>query len=443
MASALTSELYRGLLGDQEVAAALSAEAEIRVMLDVEAALARAQGKLGIIPPPAALEIDTIARGLKIATGDLAPSTAANGVPVIGLVNALRGAVSAEAAHYVHWGATSQDIMDTALVVNLRAVLEILETRLHTLVGQLSRMARLHRDTVMAGRTRSQQAVPTTFGLKVCAWVAPLLRHVERLQDLRRRLLVAQLGGAVGTLAPFGDQGVLLAEAFAKELDLASPLMPWHSQRDTVLELAGWFAGVSASLGKAGSDLVLLAQTEVGEVRLEGGGSSTMPQKANPVAAEQLVALARYSGGQLGALHAAAVHTHERDSTAWELEWLALPPLAEATGAGLRHAIAICESLDVRAERMAENLTLGSGTIMAEAVSFALSAHMPRPDAKELVARGCVDCVTSGQTLTVWLRENADVDVDWEAVGEPSNWLGSAREMVERVCDRADQLSGS
>ncbi len=443
MASALTSEIYRGLLGDQEIAAALSAEAEIRAMLDVEAALVRAQGKLGIIPPRAALDIDTIARGLKIAPDDLAASTAVNGVPVIGLVSALRGAVSAEAAHYVHWGATSQDIMDTALVLNLRMVLEILENRLRALVGQLSAMARLHRDTVMAGRTRSQQAVPTTFGLKMCAWIAPLLRHGERLQDLRRRLLVAQLGGAAGTLAPFGDQGISLAEAFAGELDLAPPLMPWHSQRDTMLELAGWFAGVSASLGKAGSDLVLLAQTEVGEVWFEGGGSSTMPQKANPVAAEQLVALARYSGGQLGVMQAAAVHSHERDSTAWELEWLALPPLAEAAGAGLRHAAMICETLDVCAGRMAENLNLGSGAIMAEAASFALSAHMPRPDAKELVARGCVDCIASGQALTGWLSENADVDVDWEAVGDPSNWLGSAREMVERVCDHADHFSGS
>ncbi len=437
------SQIYGALLGDTEIADLVSDRAHIRAMLDVEAALARAQADSGIIPAAAAGVIDRAAQSLEIEPKELDGPTYQIGVPVVGLVARLRAAAGDDAADYVHWGATSQDIMDTALVLNMRAVLLVLEQRMGALAMRLAVLAREHGATLMAGRTRTQQAVPTTFGAKVAGWIAPLLRQLERLDEVRGRLLVVQLGGAAGTLAPFADKGAVLSAAFAAQLQLGQSAMPWHSQRDTIAELGAWLATITSILGKMGQDLALLAQSEVAEVRFAGGASSTMPQKANPVLAEVLVALARHGTGLSGTLQHAVVHAHERDGAAWTAEWLALPPLAEAAGAALRHGLTIAETVEVDPVRMRASLDMASGTVMAEAASFALAGHMPRAEAKALVTRGCEACAASGQTLIEWLRDAVDVDVDWEVVGDPANWLGTAEETVERVCARVDQLAGS
>lgn len=312
-----------------------------------------------------------------------------------------------------------------------------------SLTAQLAVLAREHRGSLMAGRTRTQQAVPITFGVKVSGWISALLRHRRRLGELRDRLFVVQLGAAAGTLAPFGDKGQALSEAFAAQLDLGAPTMPWHSQRDTIAELAGWFAQLAAIIGKVGQDLALLSQSEVAEVRFSGGGSSTMPQKANPVLAEVLVALARHASGLAANLQLCVVTGHERDGTAWTAEWLALPDLAELAGASLRHGLTVAETVEVDSIRMRSNLEIACRTIAAEAASFALADHMPRAQAKTLVAQGCAECVKNDQTLIDWLRDNVDVEIDWEAVGDPANWIGGAEQMVDRVCAEADQLAGS
>ena len=438
MSGAQNSRIYGTLLGDAEIADMLGDEAQIRAMLDVEGALARVQGRLGIIPEDAARVIDAAAANLIIAPDELTDPTFDAGVPVIALVARLRDAAGTAGADYVHWGATSQDIMDTALVLNLRGVLSDLENRLGSVMRHLVALARLHRDTLMPARTRSQHAVPTTFGAKAAGWLAPLLRHRQRLDEMRPRLLVVQLGGAAGTLAPFGPRGSELAEALAAELKLNLALMPWHAQRDCLVECANWLSGTASILGKAAQDLILMAQTEVGEVRFAGGGSSTMPQKSNPVLAEAMVALAGHANGLAGTMNAAMLHAHERDASAWSLEWLTLPQLAEAAGAALQHAGGVLASLEVDTDRMAANLEMAGGTIMAEAASFALSEHMPRAEAKELVRRGCEACAADGGRLTDWLRAHCDAQVDWQSLDDPAGWLGAADKFVDDVCAEAE-----
>lgn len=434
--------MFGTLLGDTAIADMMGDAAQIRAMLDVEGALARVQGRLGIIPEEAARVIDAAAATIEIAPAELSDPTRDAGVPVIALVARLRASAGETGADHVHWGATSQDIMDTALVLNLRNVLSELEHRLRAVVGALSDAASQHRDTIMVGRTRSQHAVPTTFGAKAAGWLMPLLRQIQRLDQMRPRLLVVQFGGAAGTLAPFGARGPELTQALAAELQLNQAPMPWHAQRDSLVECANWLAGTASIVGKAAQDLILMAQTEVGEVRFSGGGSSTMPQKSNPVQAEAMVALARHANGLAGSMHAAMVHAHERDSTAWSLEWLTLPQLAEAAGASLRHAADVFSSLDIDTERMAANLAMAGGTIMAEAASFALSEMMPRVEAKELVRRGCEACAADGGRLVDWLRANCEVQVDWDSVGDPAGWLGAAGTLVDDVCAEAENALG-
>ncbi|MDT8343368.1 MAG: lyase family protein, partial [Thermohalobaculum sp.] len=293
--------LLAGLYGDGEVAAHLSAEAQVAALIRFEAALAVVEARLGVIPAAAGPAIAAALQQVSIAPGDLAAGTAAAGVPVPGLVKALRAAVGAPHGAYVHWGATSQDAMDTGLVLRLGAILDILGDRLDRLVDRLAAEAARHAGLAMAGRTRSQIATPTTLGLRIAAWLAPLARCRERLGQMRPRLLVVQLGGASGNLSILGAQGPAAIDALAAELDLHAPAKPWGTERDGLVELANWLAMVSGLLGRIGADLIVMGRSEIAEMAAgEGGGSSTMPQKANPVLAETLVTLARLAAAQAG-----------------------------------------------------------------------------------------------------------------------------------------------
>jgi 3-carboxy-cis,cis-muconate cycloisomerase len=416
----------------------LDDRARLRAMLEVEAALARVQGRLGVIPTEAAARIAETAESLEIDPAALAPGTAAAGVPVPALVAALREAVGAAAGPYVHWGATSQDIMDSGLVLRLRDLLDKFDRRLVAVIQSLAALAEAHRGTVMAARTRAQQALPTTFGLKAAGWLMPLARHRERLAQLRPRLLAVQFGGAAGTLAALGTRGIEVMEALAGELGLAVPPAPWHAQRDGFAELAAWFALVTGSLGKIGEDLVLLAQSELGEARLKngpggGGGSSTLPQKTNPVAAEALVTLARFNAGLLVPASEALVQAQERGAAAWSLEWLTLPQMAVATGAALRLAHQALDGLGVDKARMAANLEASKGLILAEAASFALAQHMPRPEAQALVEAACAEAAQSGRHLMEVLAEKTPAPLDWAALKDPAGYLGAADALIDRI----------
>jgi len=428
--SPFDSALYSTLLSDKEAGLYLGDDAQIRAMLQVEAQLALAQAECGLIPADAAQAIAQAAATVQITATSLAIDTGTAGVPVPALVQALKHALPKEYARWVHFGATSQDIVDTALVLNCRELLTLYTTRLNQVIGQLVELASAHRNTLTAGRTRTQQAVPMCFGLKVANWLAPLLRQQQRLTELKPRLLKLQLAGAVGTLSAMQDHAVAITAALAQRLDLAVG-QNWHTQRDSIVELANWLAMTTGLLGKMGQDWLLLGQTEVGEVTFtNGGGSSTMPQKCNPVSAELLVTLARHNAGQVGQMHQAMLHEHERSGSAWTLEWLVLPSMLMATAVALHHSSDALAHFQVNTEKMQANLGLYNGVIYAEAATFALTDSMPRDKASALVKDACLQALSGERHLLELIHEHSGIELNLAqlqqrllAGGATQNWL--------------------
>lgn len=446
MISLLDSDAFGELFGvDEVIAAAFADDRRVRDLIDVEVALARAQAFASVIPASAAGAIAAAAATLKIDIGALRQGVASSGVPTIDLVRQLRQAVGPETAGFVHRGATSQDIVDNAAVLGLRRVTTLIEERLKETVAELIGLADRHRGTIMAGRTHGQQASPITFGLKAANWLAPLTRHWQRLSELKPRLFVVQFGGAAGTLAALGDRGPAVSNALARELGLGAAV-PWHTQRDAIVEYGNWLALVSGSFGKIGQDVILLAQTEVAEV-LESsdgsrGGSSTMPHKANPIGSEMMVVAARATGALLSALHASAIQEHERSTHGWPLEWLVLPQMVALTYGSARRAALVARGLQVDAPRMRENIHQAGGVALAESLSLALVEKIALEEAQALVKRAAIEARASRESLVVAVRRAADArglaaGIDWERLGDPSAYLGAAHELVDRIIDDA------
>lgn len=422
------SALWRDLYGDAELQQLFTDSAEVRAMLLFEGALARVQGRLGIIPELSAAYIDRASMEVVIDPSGLAAGTAEAGVHAPALVDAFRAAMEApEHAAHIHHGATSQDVVDTGLVLRLRRVLDIMDARLEAVIAALDDKARAEAETVMAARTRSQIATPTTLGAKIAVWRAPLARCRARLAELRPRLLRVSLGGASGTLAAMGPKGPEVAAALAVELRLTHDPVPWHAARDNIAELGSLMTLISGALGKIGVDLIGLMQSEVREVSAGiGGSSSTMPHKANPVGPEVLIALARANSGIVGRLYEAQLHAQEREGAAWALEWLTLPQVIVATGASLRHAQGLVETLEARPDAMAAHIAGTNGLMLAEAATFALAEHMPRPKAQALVKAACKTATAEGRHLRDVLAEASDAPVDWAAVFDPAGYVGNA-----------------
>lgn len=422
-ASPADSALYRGLFGDDETAALFTDSAEIRAMLLVEGVLARVQGDLGLIPETAAAYIERASREVQIDPAALAAETATNGVPVPALVAAFRKAMQApEHARYLHWGATSQDIMDTAQALRLRRVIAVWQGRLDGLVRHLGVMARDHADLPMAARTYGQAATPTSFGAVVAGWGHPLLRHRARLAQVRDDLTVVSLGGAAGTLSAMGAEGPAVRAGLARALGLTDPGHGWHAERDCIGAFAAWMAGLVASLGKMGEDLILHTQSGIGEVVIAGaGGSSTMPQKQNPVAPSVLVALARQVIALSGAVQGAGLHRQQRDGAAWFTEWLALPQMCVLTGRALSLALDLAQRITPDGAAMARGLEDGWGLIRAEEFTFALARLMPRPEAQAKVKELCAVAQAGGGSLAA-LVANAYPGLELD----PTAGLGTA-----------------
>jgi 3-carboxy-cis,cis-muconate cycloisomerase len=330
------------LLGDEEIARHFDVESELRAMLDFEIALAAAQAEAGIIPSAASEAIAREAPQFQPDMDALAEGTLRDGMVVPNWIEQLRRHVGPPHDQHVHFGATSQDVLDTSLVLRLKPALAVLAQRLEQVDAQLEALVQKYGTQATMAHTRMQPALPITWGDRIAAWRAPLQRHCQRLVELEPRLLVLQFGGPVGTLDKFGDRGPALTAALGRKLNLPAPDICWHNARDNLVELGGWLSLVTGNLGKVGQDIALLAQNEIGEVVLAAGGkSSAMAHKNNPVAAEILVTLARFNAVQVSALHQTLVHEHERSGSAWTLEGAILPQMVVATGAALARALTL------------------------------------------------------------------------------------------------------
>ena len=328
--------LLSALAGDDEIETLLADTAQVAAILRFEIALAEAEAEAGMISADAAAAIATGLAGFEPDWDHLATGMARDGVVVPALVAQVRRRIATPHAEALHRGATSQDALDTALVLQLAAVIAIFVARLTTLLDALQALTDQHGPKPLMAHTRMQRALPYSWGAKLSTWIAPLRRHLAALQAVRRSLLVIQLGGPIGDRSSFGEHGEAIARSLARQLDLGLA-EPWQSARDPLVGFASLLALLSGTLGKIGADVALLAQNEIGAVTLAGGGgSSSMAHKSNPVNAEVLVALARYNAGLVGTLQQAMVHENERSGAAWTLEWLTLPPIVINTGASLR-----------------------------------------------------------------------------------------------------------
>ena len=396
---------------------ALSDRGWLQAMLLAERALAVAEARAGLIPAAAAEAIGAACDAGRFDAAAIGEQGRGPGNPVEPLVRALSAEVEGEAADYVHWGATSQDILDTASMLVARTALDLILERLAQLARECARLADEHRETPMAARTLLQQAVPTTFGLKASGWLVAVLEARRGLVGARENL-AAQLGGAAGTLAPLGEAGAEVARLFAEELGLREPVAPWHTNRVRVAQLGAALAVAAGAVAKIGVDVALLAQTEVGEVaEAEGGASSTMPQKRNPVGSTLAVACARQVAAHASILIAALPQEHERAVGGWHSEWAALTAALGYTGGAADSAHRALDGLEVDAARMRANLEQAGGAVMAEQASFVLAEQLGRRQAHERVAQA----LARGEPLAAGL--------------DPVSYLGSARTFVDRALE--------
>ena len=423
-------------------------ESTVQRMLDVEAALARAEAACGVIPVEAVAAIVAACRLAAIDLDALALAAVDAGVVAIPLVKQLTAAVArvdAEAAKYVHWGATSQDIVDTALVLQLREALARIETDLHATGGALAVQIAAHRSVIMVGRTWMQHALPITVGIKLAGWLDALTRHRERIAKVRRDIAVLQFGGAAGTLASLGTRGLDVSNALAAELGLAAPSLPWHAHRDRVPEVATTLGLLVGTLGKIARDMALMMQTEVGEAfepaGAEGsarGGSSAMPHKRNPVACAAILAAATRMPGLVSTMLAAMVQEHERALGSWQAEWETLPEIVCLASGALARTREVVAGMTFDAARMRANLDLTHGLVMAEAITLALGERMGQLAAHERIAAACRRATDEGKALRAVLDEDAEIKAllpaaELDRLFDAAGYLGMAEQFVDRA----------
>ena len=450
-ATALDSVIFRDIFTTPEMREVFSDERRTGYYLEIEAALARAQGRLGIIPDKAAREIERQCRIENIDLARLKQQTERVGYPILGVVQQIVDLCADGLGEWCHWGATTQDITDTAAIMQIRAALELVEKDMEATAAALADLSRRYRDTPMAGRSNLQQAVPLTFGFKTAALLAAMQRHRERLAQLRPRVLVGEFGGAVGTLASLGTDGLKVQAAMMDELGLGQPDIAWHTVRDRIGEVACFLGLLTGTLGKISMDVKLLMQTEVAEVyepfHEARGSSSTMPQKRNPISClyiHSTVALVRQ---HVAALLEAAVADHERSTGPWEIEWISLPEIfLLASGALAQTKLLVC-GLEVDADRMRANLDLTRGMIVSEAVMMGLGPHLGRHRAHDLVYDICRKVTATGVPLVELLAQNADISkhltrAELDKMCDPATYLGLAGEMVDKVLARESRSAG-
>jgi 3-carboxy-cis,cis-muconate cycloisomerase len=437
----LDSILFRDAFGTSEMREVFSDLGLIKRYAEVEIALARAEARCGVIPREAAEAIADRTDVAALDVDELRQQTDIVGYPILPLVHQMAKQCG-EAGRYVHWGATTQDIMDTAVVLQIRQGLAIIERDIDALRDILSRLSKRYRDTPMAGRTHLQQALPITFGYKTAIWLAMFDRHAERLAQSKPRVLVGQFAGAAGTLASLGSKGFDVQAALCEELGLGVPVATWHVARDGFAETVNFLALVTGTLGKIALDVMVMASTEFAEVYepfVKGrGASSTMPQKRNPISSELMLAAAKAVRQHAGLMLDAIVQDFERATGPWHAEWMAIPESFVLTAGALHQAKFALGGLIVDEKKMAENLDISRGLIVAEAVMMGLAPELGRQEAHDVVYDACRLANDKGLSLADALSQDARVTsrIDRATIARltrPENYLGLAPAMVDRV----------
>jgi 3-carboxy-cis,cis-muconate cycloisomerase len=438
----LLDPLFRG-----PIAVFFNEDHRLQRMLDFEAALSRAEAKAGVIPTAAVPLVEAKCRVELFDFQALANATASAGnlaIPMVQQLTALVASEDPEAARYVHWGATSQDVIDTGLVLQLRDAFDWMEPQLHALGDAIAKLADRHRTTLMVARTLLQQALPMTFGLKAAGWLDAVARHLVRLREIRGRDLTLQFGGAAGTLAALRAKGPAVAGALADELKLPQPNAPWHSHRDRLAEVATVLGLLAGTLGKIARDVTLLMQTEVGEVREPSGNdrgrSSTMPHKHNPVGSVVALAAATRLPGLVSTMLAAMIPDHERGVGGWHAEWETLGDIVTLTGGSLLHMNGVVSGLQIDDDAMTKNLRRTHGQIMAEAVATGLAEHLGRANAHMIVEEACAKAAAGGTELRDALASDKRVTqalpvTDLERILNPRNYLGSSEKLIDAILE--------
>ena len=440
--SLIDSAVFRDIFSTEAMRRVFSDENRVQKYLDFEAALARAQARLGIIPKAAGEEICRHCNVAEIDFAKLKTQTERIGYPVLPVVQQLVALCRDGLGEWCHWGATTQDITDSATVMQMREALTLVEAHIGAIADALAGLARKYRDTPMAGRSNLQQAVPITFGYKMATVLAAFERHKERLKELRARVLVGEFGGAAGTLSSLAGRGLETQAELMQELKLGVPAIAWHTVRDTIAEVGCFLGLVTGTCGKIALDVKLLMQTEIEEVYepfAEGrGSSSTMPQKRNPISSVYITALTSVVRQQVAALLDAMVEDHERATGPWEIEWIVLPEIFCLAAGALAQTEFVLTGLQVDEKKMRANLDLTKGLIVSEAVMMGLGPYLGRQYAHDLVYDICRKVVATGRPLVDLLAENAEITkhLDRAALAklcDPANYLGESGAMVDRV----------
>ena len=451
--SAIDSRVFRNLYGTQEIRDVFSDEAYVRRMIDTEAALARAESAVGVVPTEIGKQITEALQNVKIDYERLSSETEIVGYPVLPLIRQLNEQAPAEPAKYIHYGATTQDIQDTASILQIRTGLNIIRRDLTYLVSNLRSLAIRYRSTAMPGRTHLQHALPVTFGYKCAVYLSAFLRHVERLSQLTLRVLQVSFGGAAGTLASLGTgtnaQGLQVRRQLAKELDLGNPDITWHVTRDNISETLAFLAMLGGSLGKIAYDFIIMSSNEFGEVSEpfvpHRGASSTMPQKRNPISSEVVLAASKLLREKASLGFDAMIVDFERASGPWHLEWAAVPEAFVLAAGALHQTNFMLSGLVVNVDQMKANLLSTRGLIVGEAVMMGLAPDLGRQQAHDLVYESCKKAIENDMGLFEVLQQEAVVnskvsEEKLRGLCDPVQYMGAATEMVDQVVEQAAAL---
>ncbi|ORY05698.1 adenylosuccinate lyase [Clohesyomyces aquaticus] len=442
--SAIDSAIFRTLFGTEEIRKVFDDKAYLKRCVDAETALARAQSKCNVIPSHIGEVVTSKSNSAELDFDRLRFETEIVGYPILPLVRQLSASCGDEAGRYVHWGATTQDIMDLASMLQMKQGLEIVERTLRSVITNLEYLSKKHRDTPMAGRTHLQHALPITFGHKCAIWLSGFQRHLERLEQLKPRALMVQFGGAAGSLASLGsgDDGIRVRKEMAKDLGLSDPPITWHVARDGVAEIANYLALVGGSLGKLALDIIIMSSNELSEVSEpfvpHRGASSTMPQKRNPISSEVILAASKILRSNAGLVLDGMVSDFERASGPWHLEWVAIPESFVIAVGALNQADFALSGLVVNPQKMLDNLYSTRGLIAAEAVMMGLAPHVGRQKAHDIVYEACRESIESDTSLLEALLSRSEITgkISKETLSslcDAKNYLGSCGLMVDEV----------